>query len=145
MGFESIPLVFGDFHSQPDEPPTCPLRPVIPKNTCPPPCLTATASTELTGASSSSPVMIAHSTKELYKTHCPSSLTRYCWIGLSPIVQDSPLQPPVESGPCLSPSVAYHPKRPVKHHWLGQPLPDQRPNTTQAHQTALFSLIQDLA
>ena len=37
MGFESIPPVLGDFHSQPDEPPTCPLRPVIPKNTCPPP------------------------------------------------------------------------------------------------------------
>ena len=37
MGFESIPPVFGDFHSQPDEPPTCPLRPVIPKNTFPPP------------------------------------------------------------------------------------------------------------
>jgi hypothetical protein len=41
--------------------------------------------------------------------------------------------------------VADHPKRPAKHHWLGQPLPDQLPNTTQAHQTALFSLIQDLA
>nr|GEX84673.1 hypothetical protein GQ55_9G274100 [Tanacetum cinerariifolium] len=27
-----------------------------------------------------------------------------------------------ESGPCLSPSVADHPKRPAKHHWLGQPL-----------------------
>ncbi|KAI3472757.1 hypothetical protein Pfo_030341 [Paulownia fortunei] len=40
-------------------------------------------------------VMIAHSMKELYKRHCPSSLTRYCWIGLSPIVQDSPLLPPV--------------------------------------------------
>nr|GFD21578.1 hypothetical protein GQ55_9G274100 [Tanacetum cinerariifolium] len=32
--------------------------------------------------------------KELYKGHCPSSLTRYCWIGLSPIVQDSPLLTP---------------------------------------------------
>ncbi|MFS7905685.1 hypothetical protein Hanom_Chr01g00050591 [Helianthus anomalus] len=29
--------------------------------------------------------MIAHSTKELYKRHCPSSLTRYCWIGLRPL------------------------------------------------------------
>ena len=85
---------FLDFHFQPDSPPTCPLRPVIPKNTCPP-RLTAAAGTELAGASSSSPVMIAHSTKELYKRHCPSSLTRYCWIGLSPIVQDSPLLPPV--------------------------------------------------
>ena len=53
--------------------------------------------------------------------------------------------PPWESGPCLSPSVADHPKRPAKHHWLGQPLPDQLPNTTQAHQTALLSFLQDLA
>lgn len=37
------------------------------------------------------------------------------------------------------------PKRPAKHHWLGQPLPDQLPNTTQAHQTALLSFLQDLA
>lgn len=28
IGFESIPPVFGDFHFQPDSPPTCPLRPV---------------------------------------------------------------------------------------------------------------------
>ncbi|CAN6447141.1 unnamed protein product [Victoria cruziana] len=60
-----------------------------------PPRLTAAAGTELAEDSSSSPVMIAHSTKELYKRHCPSSLMRYCWIGLSPIVQDSPLLPPV--------------------------------------------------
>ncbi|KAL8245883.1 hypothetical protein R6Q59_007099 [Mikania micrantha] len=92
-GLPGIPPLFGDFHFQPDSPPTCPLRPVIPKNTCPP-RLTAAAGTELAGASSSSLVMIAHSTKELYKRHCPSSLTRYCWIGLSPIVQDSPLLPP---------------------------------------------------
>nr|GEX92301.1 reverse transcriptase domain-containing protein [Tanacetum cinerariifolium] len=46
---------------------------------------------------------------------------------------------------CLSPSVADHPKRPAKHHWLGQPLPDQLPNTTKAHQIALFSFLQDLA
>ncbi|PPD92383.1 hypothetical protein GOBAR_DD10686 [Gossypium barbadense] len=65
-----IPPVFGDFHFQPDSPPTCPLRPVIPKNTCPP-RLTAAAGTELAGASSSSPVMIAHSTKELYERALP--------------------------------------------------------------------------
>ncbi|KAL8507957.1 hypothetical protein ACS0TY_018488 [Phlomoides rotata] len=39
--------------------------------------------------------MIVHSMKELYKRHCPFSLTLYYWIGLSPIVQDSPLLPPV--------------------------------------------------
>ncbi|KAI3697856.1 hypothetical protein L6452_30954 [Arctium lappa] len=46
-------------------------------------------------------------------------------------------------GACLNntkrgPSVADHPKRPAKRHWLGQPLPDQLPNTTHAHQIALF-------
>jgi len=41
--------------------------------------------------------------------------------------------------------VADHPKRPAKHHWLGQPLPDQLPNTMQAHQTTLFSFLQDWA
>nr|GEX29956.1 Gag-Pol polyprotein [Tanacetum cinerariifolium] len=60
-----------------------------------PPRLTAAAGTELAGVSSSSLVMIAHSTKELYKWHYPSLLTRYYWIGLSPIVQDSPLLSPV--------------------------------------------------
>ncbi|KAH0709155.1 hypothetical protein KY284_010582 [Solanum tuberosum] len=60
-----------------------------------PPRLTAAAATELAGASSSSPVIIVHSMKELHKRHCPSSLTRYCWIGHFPIAQDSPLLPPV--------------------------------------------------
>ncbi|KAH0706232.1 hypothetical protein KY285_010728 [Solanum tuberosum] len=65
------------------------------RRTLPPPRLSAAAGTELAEASSSSPVIIAHSMKELYKRHCPSSLTRYCWIGHLPIVQDSPLLPPV--------------------------------------------------
>ena len=33
----------------------------------------------------------------------------------------------------------------AKHHWLGQPLPNQLTNRTQAHQTALSSFLQDLA
>ena len=65
--------------------------------------------------------------------------------GFRPLSKIPHCCPPRESGPCLSPSVADHPKRPAKHHWLGQPLPDQLPNTTQAHQTALFSFLQDLA
>lgn len=28
-------------------------------------------------------------------------------------------------------------KRPAKHHWFGQPLPNHLPNTTHAHQTTL--------
>ncbi|KAK8523636.1 hypothetical protein V6N12_013721 [Hibiscus sabdariffa] len=65
--------------------------------------------------------------------------------GFRPLSKIPHCSPPWESGPCLGPSVADHPKRPAKHHWLGQPLPDQLPNTTQAHQTALFSFLQDLA
>ncbi|KAL0722121.1 hypothetical protein Bca4012_036720 [Brassica carinata] len=68
-----------------------------------------------------------------------------CWIRLAPIVQNSPLLPSWESGPCLSPGVAGRPKRPAKHHRLVQPLPNQLPNTTQAHQTALSSFLWDLA
>jgi hypothetical protein len=37
--------------------------------------------------------------------------------------------------------LADHPKRPAKHYWLGQPLPDQLPNTMQAHQTTLLSFL----
>ncbi|KAK8978908.1 hypothetical protein V6N11_030954 [Hibiscus sabdariffa] len=65
--------------------------------------------------------------------------------GFRPLSKIPHCCPPWEFGLCLSPSVADHPKRPAKHHWLGQPLPDQLPNTMQAHQTALFSFIQDLA
>ncbi|KAH7834275.1 hypothetical protein Vadar_014481 [Vaccinium darrowii] len=72
-------------------------------------------------ASSSSPVIIAYSTKELYKQHCPSSVTQYCWIGLSPIVQDSPLLLPVGVQAVSQSSVADHLKRPAKHHRFGQP------------------------
>ena len=144
MGFESIPPVFGDFHFQPDSPPTCPLRPVIPNNTCPP-RITAAAGTELAGASSSSPVMIETRRKSLTSDSALLHPRDIAGSGVSPLSNIPHCCPPRESGPCLSPSVADHPKRPAKHHWLGQPLPDQRPNTTQAHQTALFSFLQDLA
>ncbi|KAI5444506.1 hypothetical protein KIW84_012946 [Lathyrus oleraceus] len=75
----------------------CSLCPVISKNTYhPPPHLIVVAGAELAEASSSSLVMIVHSTKEIYKQHYPSSLIRYWWIGIFSIVQDSPLLPPVE-------------------------------------------------
>ncbi|PHT37769.1 hypothetical protein CQW23_21342 [Capsicum baccatum] len=65
--------------------------------------------------------------------------------GFRPLSKIPHCCPPWESRPCLSPSVADHTERPAKHHWLGQPLPGQLPNTTQAHQTTLFSFLQDLA
>ncbi len=43
---------------------------------------------------------------------------------------------PQESGPCLSPSVADHPLRPATDHRLGEPLPHQQANRTQARPTA---------
>ena len=60
--------------------------------TSPPPSrsLTMVVGTKLTRASYSSLVTIRHSTKELYRLCCPSSLTPYCPIKLSPIVQGLP-------------------------------------------------------
>ena len=37
--------------------------------------------------------LVMITTIKLYKRHCPSSLMRYYWIGLSSIDQDSPLLP----------------------------------------------------
>ena len=69
---------FCDFHFQLNSPPTCPSCLVILKNTCPPlPPGVAATGIELARAFFSSPVMIMHSAKELYKRHYPSSLTRY--------------------------------------------------------------------
>ena len=108
---------FGDFHFSP---PTCPLRPVIPNNTCPP-RLTAAAGTELAGASSSSPVMIETRRKSLTSDSALLHPRDIAGSGVSPLSNIPHCCPPRESGPCLSPSVADHPKRPAKHHWLGQP------------------------
>ena len=40
---------------------------------------------------------------------------------------------PQESGPCLSSNVADHPLRSATDHCLGEPLPHQLTNQTQAH------------
>ena len=61
-----------------------------------------------------------------------SSFTQHYWIGLSPIVQDSPLLAK-KPGPCLSPSVADHPLGPTKDHRLGKPLLHQQPNPIKAY------------
>ena len=44
---------------------------------------------------------------------------------------------PQESGPCLSPNVAVHPLRPATDRRLGEPLPHQLANQTQAHPLAI--------
>ena len=43
---------------------------------------------------------------------------------------------PKESGPCLSPNVAGHPLKPATDRGLGEPLPPQLANRTQAHSQA---------
>ena len=47
---------------------------------------------------------------------------------------------PLESRPFLSPSVVDRSKRSAKYLRLSQPLPNQLPNTTQAHQTTFLVL-----
>ena len=69
----------------------------------------------------------------------PSSRTRHCWVRLSPIAQNSRLQPPVGVWVVLSPSVAGRPLRPATHHCLGGPLPHQLANGTRAPPQATFA------
>ena len=73
-------------------PPTCPLRPIITNNACPP-RITAAAGTELAGTACWGCVIISPQVKVLQPIE-PSSPMRYSWIKLSPIVQDSSLLPP---------------------------------------------------
>ena len=62
-----------------------------------------------------------------FTTQRPSSFTRRCCIRVSPIVQYSPLLPPASS------NVADHPLRSATDRRLGEPLPHQLTNQTQAH------------
>ncbi len=81
------------FHTRLTRPPTRPLRPVNPNNASTL-RLTAAAGTELAGAYSSGTVIIVPE-KKGFTTRRPSSPTRRRWIRVAPIVQDSPLLPPV--------------------------------------------------
>ncbi len=90
-----------DFTSNLYQPPTRPLRPVIPINACTL-CITAAAGTELAGAYSAGTVIVMSYSLTTFLPHLkcfttrrPSSHTRHRWIRVSPIVQDSPLLPPV--------------------------------------------------
>ena len=67
----------------------------------------------------------------------PSSLTRHCWVRLSPIAQYSPLLPPVGVWTVLSSNVAVQPLSPATDRRLGGPLPHQLPNQTRAHLCAV--------
>ncbi len=83
------------------QPPRHPLRPVIPDNACIP-RLTAAAGTKFADAYSWSTVIrwafppnLILPPEKGFTTRKPSSPTRCRWIGLSSIVQYSPLLPPV--------------------------------------------------
>ena len=72
---------------------------MIPDNACTL-RITAAAGTELADAYSQGTVMPLHvkairPLEKQFTTRRPSSLTRHCWIRLAPIVQNSPLLPPV--------------------------------------------------
>src|SRR5947209_10369452 len=71
-----------------------------------------------------------------FTTRRPSSSTRRCSVRLAPIAEDSSLLPPVGVWAVLSPSVADHPLRPATDRRLGEPLPHQPANRTQAPHTA---------
>ena len=73
-----------------------------------------------------------------FTTREPSSLTRSCCLRLSSIGQNSRLLPPVGVWAVLSPSLADHPLRPATDRRLGEPLPRQLANRTQAPPKAPF-------
>ena len=71
-----------------------------------------------------------------FTTRRPSSCTRRCSVRLAPIAENSSLLPPVGVWAVLNPSVADHPLRPATDRGLGEPLPHQPANRTQAHPPA---------
>jgi hypothetical protein len=70
--------------------------------------------------------------KKRFTTRRPSSRTRRCSFRLAPIDENSLLLPPVGVWAVLSPSLAVCPLRPATRHWLGRPLPHQRPDGPRA-------------
>ena len=119
------------FHVRLAEPPTRPLRPINPINACTL-RITAAAGTELAGASlpatlksaDYSSTSLVHKRKS-FTTRRPSSLTRRRIVRLSPIANDSRLQPPVGVWAVLSPSVGGQSLNPPRRLSLGAPLPHQ--------------------
>ncbi len=80
-------------------PPTLPLRPVIPNNTCPP-RITAAAGTKLAGASFAGTFIPVMKTgfipcRQWFTHRNASSHTWRCCVRVSPIAQNSLLLPPV--------------------------------------------------
>ena len=72
--------------------------------------------------------------RKRFTTRRPSSLTRRRCIRLSPIVQYSPLLPPVgRLGRISSPNVTGHPLRPATRQSLGRPSPHQQADRPRAH------------
>jgi hypothetical protein len=72
-----------------------------------------------------------------FTTQGPSSRTRRRSIRLSPIVEYSRLQPPVGVWTVLSSNVGGHALTPPTRHSLGEPLPHQQADRTQAAPQAL--------
>src|SRR3954468_20032804 len=70
--------------------------------------------------------------EQSFTTRRPSSCTRRCSVRLSPIAENSLLLPPVGVWTVLSSSQADHPLRPANDRRLGELLPHQQANHTQA-------------
>jgi hypothetical protein len=121
-------------------PPTHPSRPIM-MNNAGPPSLTAAAGTVLVCRDFLLQIisLLIYCRKSFTaKKTTVSSLMKYCWIKLSPIVQNSSLQPHNKSLDLISvPMWLGRPSRPAKDHRLGKPLPYQLPNLVRAHLKAI--------
>src|SRR6202000_3127000 len=114
------------FHIRLTEPPTHPLRPIIPNNARPP-RITAAAGTKLAGASSIGTVIIFPIERSLRPKglHPPRGVAA---SGFPPLRHIPPRCLPEEFGPVFSSSLSVRPLRPDIDHRLGGPLPRQLTN-----------------
>ena len=119
--------------------PTCSLRPVILNNACPP-RITAAAGTKLAGTNFSKQCHNLYLNIEFYNQYSLLHSRHMAGSGFRPLSKIPHCCRSKASGPCLSPSVADHPLRPAKDLWLGELLPHQLPNPTQAHLLAVIYL-----
>ncbi len=118
------------FHRTLNYPPTCALSPVIPNNACIT-RITAAAGTSLADASFGIDQIFLHPDRSLH----PEGLLPPRGVaasGFRPLRNIRYCSPPWRSGQCLSPDVAGQPLSPATRRCLGEPLPHQLADTTQA-------------
>ena len=119
------------FNARLTKPPADALRPINPDNAWSL-RITAAAGTKFAAPYSRGTVTYVPPSEKQFTDRSPSSCTRRRSIRLSPIVEYSRLQPPVGVWTVLSSIVGGHALTPPTRHRLGEPLPHQLADRTEA-------------